>query len=59
MKAVLTTLLIVIALVKISQGGRPVERDYQLAHCGVKSKLNKEVINQINSQIVCTVKWRL
>ena len=54
MKVVVTTLLIIIALVKISHGwGDEIEIEGELAHCSYKSKLKMEKINEIHSQIIC------
>ena len=52
MKVVVATLLIIIALVKISRGGE-IEIEGELAHCKFKSKLKMEKINDIQSQIIC------
>ena len=49
MKVVVATLLIIIALVKISRGGDEIEIEGQLAHCGWKSKLKMEKINDMQS----------
>ena len=53
MKAVVATLLIIIALVKISRGGDNIEIKGKLAHCEFKSKLKMEKISEIQSQIIC------
>ena len=62
MKAVVATLLFIIALVKISRGddgivanllNRQIEIEGELAHCRYKSKLKMEKINEIHSQIIC------
>ena len=50
MKAVVATFLIIITLVKISNGGWPIEIKGELAHCGYKSKLKMLKINDIQSQ---------
>ena len=49
MKVIVATFLIIIALVKISRGGYPVEIKGELAHCEWKSKLKTEKIYDIQS----------
>ena len=53
MKAVVATVIFIIALVKISHGWREIQMRYELAHCEFKSKLKMEKINEIHSQIIC------
>ena len=49
MKAVVATLIFIIALVKISRGGDEIEIEGELAHCEWKSKLKMYKINYIHS----------
>ena len=42
MKAVVATLIFIIAFVKISRGEDEIEIEGKLAHCGYKSKLKTE-----------------
>ena len=53
MKAVVATFLIIITLVKISNGGWPIEIKGELAHCGYKSKLKTERSMIFSPKIVC------
>ena len=49
MKAVVATLFIIIALVKISRGEDEIEIEGKLAHCDRKGKLKMEKINDSHS----------